>query len=348
MENEDKRQEVPAQDGANTLSEEELLAALELFSDSGERKTPKTAADKPAVRKRSPAKPKAETKPKMETKPKTEKPLTENTAGESKLQPESGLKNQPPKQDAVEQAPVDAQAESEAPETKDVDAHTEPAAPRKQRQNRKRRRRKGFLFGLFIIALACVGAWSLASDAVGYVKSVIRNDEQIKIYNTFLAPVVENDPDTFDDISKANMNQLLDISVRALLGDGLAPDKYPYTDGSLVIPQADVEAYFIKYFGTAVIPAHANVTGYGYEFIYNADAHTYSVPVTGVTPLYYASVTNTQKKGDAAILTVAYMATEEYGRVENGVPVPAEPDKYMKITIRKSGSSYVITAIQNV
>lgn len=374
MDNEDIKEGIPQQTDA-PMSQDELLAALELFSDDGKRKKIDAAAKKaiaprkrPAVKKEDvPEQEKAEKakpqKPETSGQEKTKKakaPASENPPeGETSAEADAPA----PKRKTKASPVPEAVAPEEKPPQKDANDSAEPsdtpAEPPAQsaqpaqtagvqpRPRRKRRSRKGFVFGLFIILLACVGAWTVASDAAEYIKAIVRNDEQIAIYNTFLAPVVENDPDTFDDISKANPAQLLDISIRALLGDNLDPEKYSYEEGALIIPQADVEGYFTKYFGAAAKPAHASVAGYGYEFIYDENALVYKVPITGVTPLYYASVVDTEKRGDASILTVAYMATEAYGRVENGVPVPAEPDKYMRITIRQVDSSYVITAIQN-
>ncbi|NLA77455.1 MAG: hypothetical protein GX851_06465 [Clostridiales bacterium] len=383
MDNEEIKEGIPQQTDA-PMSQDELLAALELFSDDGKRKKTDAAAKKaPAPRKRPAAKKedvpeqeKAEKAKPSRAKPqKPETPEQEKTE-KAKAKPKAPASENPPKGEVSSEADApapkrktkaptapEAAVPEEKPPQNDTNDSAEPsdtpAEPPAQsaqpaqtvsvqpRPRRKRRSRKGFVFGLFIILLACVGAWTVASDAAEYIKAIVRNDEQIAIYNTFLAPVVENDPDTFDDISKANPAQLLDVSIRALLGDNLDPEKYSYEEGALIIPQADVEGYFTKYFGAAAKPAHASVAGYGYEFIYDENALVYKVPITGVTPLYYASVVDTEKRGDASILTVAYMATEAYGRVENGVPVPAEPDKYMRITIRQVDSSYVITAIQN-
>ena len=65
----------------------------------------------------------------------------------------------------------------------------------------------------------------------------------------------------------------------------------------MVIPQADVEKQFEYLFGTEVKPQHATITGYGYEFPYDAATKTYHIPVAGVDQLYTAQIYEIEKKG---------------------------------------------------
>ena len=105
-----------------------------------------------------------------------------------------------------------------------------------------------------------------------------------------------NDPDPFDDITKANKNQLIDISVWSILKSNLSPDKYEYSEDGMIIPEEDVTAEFHKLFGTDTEPEHATVNGYGYTFTYDSAKHTYSIPLTGIVPTYTPDVIKVQKK----------------------------------------------------
>ncbi len=156
-----------------------------------------------------------------------------------------------------------------------------------------------------------------------------------------------NDPDAFDDITKANTAQLIDISIWSILKSDLAPDKYEYGDGGMIIPEADVTAEFERLFGTDVRPVHASIEGYGYDFTYDATKQTYTIPLTGIVPTYTPRVVDKQKSSNTIVLTVGYVGGDQWAQDKNGNLVAPEPDKYMKVTLREKDGAYYIGALQN-
>lgn len=219
----------------------------------------------------------------------------------------------------------------------------------KARPARKRRRAWAFPLGLLMIILVIAGVVAIVGAGVNGVKSVVekRESAQKEEYQAFIAPVVMNDPAPFDDLSQANIGQLMEASVWSLLRSDLNPDQYPYEEGGyMLIPQADVEKQFERLFGTEVKPQHATITGYGYEFPYDAAAKTYHIPVAGVDQLYTPQIYDIEKRGATTYLTVGYIAGGQWWQDAQGNIVAPEPDKYMKITLREKGDSYYISAIQ--
>ena len=114
----------------------------------------------------------------------------------------------------------------------------------------------------------------------------------------------------------------------------------------MIIPEEDVTAEFHKLFGTDTEPEHATVNGYGYTFTYDSAKHTYSIPLTGIVPTYTPDVIKVQKKSGAVVLTVGYLAGDQWAQNSEGDMVAPEPDKYMKITLREKDGSYYINSIQ--
>lgn len=215
-----------------------------------------------------------------------------------------------------------------------------------KRSAKKRKHPWAFPLGLAVIALAVVGAVTLISSGIKGVKKLTDDTEQKIKYESFLAPVVMNDPDPFDDISKAKMTQLLDSAVWALLNDDIKPDEYEYADGDILVPQGDVEVQFKKLFGNEVKPVHTSISDSSYGFAYDQSRKLYIIPLTGVIPLYYPKVYTIDKKGDSIVLTVGYVGTDKLDQNKQGEIVWPAPDKFMKITLRDSGESYYIGAIQ--
>ncbi|MEG2080809.1 MAG: hypothetical protein RRZ68_04530 [Oscillospiraceae bacterium] len=213
--------------------------------------------------------------------------------------------------------------------------------------NKKKRVHKwAFPLGLLMAILAAIGVVTIIVAGINVGGKIIYNSKKYDDYNKMLVPVVMNDPGTFDDLKKANQSQLIDISIWSILKSDLTPDKYEYGEGGVLIPEADVTESFKKLFGTENLPVHATVEGYGYEFTYDATKKIYTIPLTGIVPTYTPKVVKTEKKSGSKILTVAYLAGDQWAQDAQGNMIAPQPDKFMKITLRKSDTGYYISAIQ--
>lgn len=206
--------------------------------------------------------------------------------------------------------------------------------------------------GIVTVIFALVGVISVIILSIGGISKLADNNEKFSEYEKFLSPVVMNDPDPFDDISKADMSQLLDATIWALMNSDIDPDQYEYAEGDvsgLVVPQKDVEKYFKKLFGSDVKPVHTTIEGGTYTFTYDETRKAYIVPLTGVLPIYIPRVINQDKKGDSVILTVGYISGDAWDQDERGNYIAPEPNKFMKITLREGDKkgTYFISAMQN-
>ena len=70
--------------------------------------------------------------------------------------------------------------------------------------NKKRKNRWAFPLGLVITVFAVIGLVCVILAGVNATKKAVIKSKNIDEYNTMLTPVVMNDPDPFDDITKAN------------------------------------------------------------------------------------------------------------------------------------------------
>lgn len=205
-----------------------------------------------------------------------------------------------------------------------------------------------FPVGLIIVLLAVVGLVFIAVSSAKGIGKVFDNSKKLEEYNTMLRPVVMNDPATFDDVTIADKAQLTDIAIWSILTDELTPQKYEYSDEGMVIPAEDVEQKFHELFGSETEAAHSTIEGYGYTFTYDSQSNSYTIPLTGIVPIYTPRVVDISKKGSATVLTVGLLAGNEWAQTASGDMVAPEPDKYVRVTLRtdKDGSSY-ISALQS-
>lgn len=217
----------------------------------------------------------------------------------------------------------------------------------KRKKRKKRAHPWAFPLGLIIAVLTVIGFMTVLLAGIGGVKNAVLKLKNIDEYNTLLTPVVMNDPSMFDDISKADSAQLIDISIWSILKSNLSPDKYTYQEGNMIIPEADVTAEYTRLFGTDREPVHQTVAGYGYEFEYNSTDKTYLIPLTGITPTYTPDVVEVNKKSNTVVLTVALLSADGWAQGSDGKMVAPEPDKYIKVTLRETDNGYYISAMQS-
>lgn len=202
--------------------------------------------------------------------------------------------------------------------------------------------------GIVVIIFAAVGLVFTIIAAVNGIKGVVDNSAKEKeTYQKMLVPVVMNDIDEFDDVTKANMSQLIEASIWSIIKSDISTDKYETEDGVLLFPEDDVENAFTKLFGTDVKIKHQSVTSTAFQFDYDSSKKVYKVPITGVDPTYTPKVLDISKKGSNIILTVAYVSGSDWVQSDTGEMVPPDPSKYVKITLRKKDKSYFINSIQS-
>lgn len=217
---------------------------------------------------------------------------------------------------------------------------------------KKRNGRGAFTLGVIIICLAAVGVGFLISTGVSSFKKLTDKTQLKNEYEAFLKPVVMLDPEPFDDVTRADMEDLLNASILSLLTDeNNSPYDYDFVEGEvsgLAISQQEVEKAFKNLFGSDVAPVHQSVECSTCVFEYQSAAERYVIPITGYDPAYSPRVIDIDKTGEGTVaLTVGYIAYGDWAMNSDNDFTQPEPSKYRKITLRESGGGYYVSAIQN-
>lgn len=208
-----------------------------------------------------------------------------------------------------------------------------------------------FPIGVIAAILAVIGLITVIRFSADTVKNLADKTADKKEYEQMLTPVVMFDPDPFDDLTHADVSQLLNSAVWALLMSEDGADKYPYSEGEnigIVVPQADIEKYFVSLFGTEIDIAsmHTTLDMSEYDITYDAALKSYILPITGIESAYTPKVYDIQKQGSSVVLSVGYIGTKAWVQVADGEYSAPEPDKYMKITLRERDGGMYISSIQ--
>ena len=218
----------------------------------------------------------------------------------------------------------------------------------------KGKNKLAFPIGIIAGILAIVGLITVINFTVDKVKDFTDKTAEKAEYEEMLKPVVMFDPDPFDDLTQADVSQLLNSAVWALLMSEEGADKYPYSEGEtfgIVVPQEDIESCFVSLFGTEIDIAslHSSIDMSEYEITYDAALKSYILPITGVESAYTPKVYDIEKQGSSKILSVGYIGNLAWAQIEDGEYSAPEPDKYMKITLReRSRGMMYVSSIQAV
>ena len=220
----------------------------------------------------------------------------------------------------------------------------------KKKKTHKKRHVGSFFLGFVLLLFAAFGIFEAAHLAVNKVTALRDGSARNTEYEAFLEPFVVMDPAPFDDISGADPTDLLDASVSALIYNSDKINTYDVFEGEitgLLVPQADVEAYFVQLFGNEIPMVHQSVSDSFYNVVYNSERKAYIIPITSVDPLYTPKVYDAEKTGSSVTLTVGYIIGSEWAQLERGNYTAPEPAKTMKITLREDGNSYHIGSLHN-
>lgn len=218
------------------------------------------------------------------------------------------------------------------------------------RRKTESKKRFGFFFGLLVVVFSLIGFGGCIFTGIGFIRAQgeDKKNREFEAYNEFLVAVAAVDPAPFDDITGASSEELIEIAVWSIIGAQQEPDRYDYSTGELAIPVADVEEAYTRYFGTDKPVSHTSVTGYGYEFSYNAEKGCYFIPLTAIEPFYTPGVTAAEKKGDSVTLTVGLINSNVWKQnSKTGELSRPEPDKFIKVTLREAGGTTYIAAIRS-
>lgn len=205
--------------------------------------------------------------------------------------------------------------------------------------------------GIIAGILAVIGLITVIRFSADTIKSLTDNTAKKAEYEQMLKPVVMFDPDPFDDLTQADASQLLNSAVWALLMSDEGADKYPYSEGEnfgIVVPQEDIEKYFVSLFGTEIDIAsmHSSLDMSEYDITYDAALKSYILPITGIESAYTPKVYDIQKQGSSVVLSVGYIGSEAWVQIADGEYEAPEPDKFMKITLRERDGGMYISSIQ--
>jgi hypothetical protein len=230
------------------------------------------------------------------------------------------------------------------PEADGADGMFEDPPPEIPRRKARRsvRRRYGVVLGGIVLVFALIGVGFLVTELGRAIYNHAHDDSALRAYDQFLAPVVMQDPDPFENVAGANPDMVMTASLWRTIS--LNGDSYTTYDdqGFTLIPLGAVEEACKELFGPDCVlqPRSPEDTFYTFSAVDNQ----FHVQPYGTQSSYTPYTESMRKSGGSVFLKVGYVsAADEYRTQENGPVEKPKPVKYLEYELHtaEDGGQYI-------
>ena len=229
---------------------------------------------------------------------------------------------------------------------------SEPPEPEKPVHRRRGRRRYGVAVGSLVLLLAIVGVVFIATNIGKQIYFAATDDTKLREYDTFLTPVVMQDPQPFVSPDKATEDFVLNASLWRTITANNGTNYTEYDDaGKVLVPLGDVVQACHDLFGPDCqlqpkTPAEETF------FEYNSDENKFHVALYSSDSTFIPYTDSAKKQGDSTVLRVGYVSPSDAWRTQNSSTITApKPTKYMEYVLKTDPSTnkeyiYAIQAVK--
>ena len=156
----------------------------------------------------------------------------------------------------------------------------------------------------------------------------------IKDIDTLLDSIIMNAPHEFTSPEKADKDELVKIAFWCLLM-GENPDSFDFEKRKMLLKSQTLEQMYCSLFEETDFPAHKTITSQGVTFSYNKNEGTYSVPITGITPLYTIGKVSSKNKNGKVKIKAELIPSDKWTQNAKGEIITPKAQMQLTITVRK-------------
>lgn len=210
-------------------------------------------------------------------------------------------------------------------------------------ERKKKRRRYGIFVGSLVLLLALVGVVSLVSVITGQLKSWLSPGEpDLHSYESFLAPVVMQDPEPFESAEKADPDLIVTAGLWYVLMNRPAAAYASYDEqGRAVLPLGEVVNGCCTLFGPNCPVFPRTPKGKSF-FEYDNGENRFLIQNYSTDSSFAPYVSEGYRSGDSLFLKVGYISAADGYRI--GLSEEPAPVKYMEYELKTdpdSGREYI-------
>ncbi|WP_101698282.1 hypothetical protein [Clostridium minihomine] len=244
-----------------------------------------------------------------------------------------------------EQEPGEEAAQTQEP----TEPENEKAAL-SQPLRRRGKYRYGIGMGALVMVLAFVGLAAILLGVGRQVYYTVTDDSHLRAYDTFLSPIVMQDPEPFENAKEADPEMVMKASLwRAVTQNGAEYNNYD-EEGRTLVPLGDVVDACHALFGPDcdLQPSSPQEETF---FEYDADQNVFRVAPYSSQSSFSPYTASSKRAGTQVILKVGYViGGEDWMDGTESQPSEPAPIKYMEYILQTTaeGKSYYVSAIRAI
>lgn len=220
------------------------------------------------------------------------------------------------------------------------------AADRAPSLRRSGKYRYGIGVGALIMVLAFVGLSVIVWGVGQRIYRAVTDDSPLRAYDTFLSPIVMQDPEPFESPKEADAEMVMKASLwRAVTQNGAQYNSYD-DQGRTLVPLGDVVDACHALFGPDCDLQPSNPQEETF-FEYDSEQNVFRVIPYSSQSSFSPYTVSSKKSGDTVVLRVGYVVGDWQDGTESENAAP-EPVKYMQYVLKKTadGKSEYVTAVR--
>lgn len=234
------------------------------------------------------------------------------------------------------------------PELEDIPQEPEVSAPKKSAR-RHGRRRYGVAVGSLVLLLALTGVIFIVGAVGNRIYAAATDDSRLREYDTFLTPVVMQDPQPFASPDKAPDDFVLNASLWKAITANNGTNYTEYDDaGKVLVPLGDVVQACRDLFGPSC-QLQPKTLAQETFFTYDSNENKFHVALYSSDSTSIPYTDSIKKQGDSTILRVGYVSPSDAWRNQTSSTIAKpKPTKYMDYVLKTdpSNNKEYIYAIQ--
>ncbi|MDU7338941.1 MAG: hypothetical protein E7L17_12590 [Clostridium sp.] len=236
--------------------------------------------------------------------------------------------------------------EQEQAEAENTDETAVIVAEQTPSLRRRGKYRYGIGVGALVMVLAFVGLSVLVWGVGRQIYRAATDDTQLRAYDTFLSPIVMQDPEPFENEEEANAEMVMKASLwRAVTQNGAQYNSYD-DQGRTLVPLGDVVDACHALFGPNCNLQPSNPKEETF-FEYDSQQNVFRVAPYSSQSSFAPYTISSKKSGDTVTLRVGYVVGDWQDATESSSASP-EPVKYMQYILKKTadGKSEYVAAVR--
>ncbi len=195
------------------------------------------------------------------------------------------------------------------------------------------------IFGFFVLVFAVFGIISTVSRVTNYVQSLDDDSALVEAFTKLAAPLAATDASVFENVTAVSEDVLITAACWDVIFN--PSENYTAVDGNYTVSFLDIDNRIAGLFGAGLTYSHKTVGDEELAFEYDEESGMYTIPAYPQAPAYIPKLVEYAQTADGYKLRVEYVLP-----ITELISSDVIADKVMIITLKTSGTEYVISSLE--